>query len=167
MMNCIGDCNGLLWISLGNETGDPWKVAERYYHLVLMNGGDLAKTNMPPRLALKRIDDPRFSEAYETEPVGKMLHNKHTWYVEKDASGRVTATISCSRETPQVSCNAKFSSAEYPGLKVDGLLFHGQRLDQWRDIRATVERFLKTIVDPKRPRQQFGDIRWNQSPRSS
>jgi hypothetical protein len=144
MINCVGDCNGRLWISIGNETGDPWKTAQRWYHFNLMNDEVLAKRNLSSALVLKRIQDTRFTEVYETEPTG-VQGEKATWYVDKKESGEIGAVIRCSRETPQVSCRANFSSLRHPGMKI-ALLFHGQRLDQWREIRASVEGFLDSLV---------------------
>jgi hypothetical protein len=91
MLDCVGDCSSLLWISLGNETGDPWKVAERSYHLGLLDGGELVKRDLAPWQRVKRISDGRFNESYETEPIGRGPGDKATWHVEKDPTGRVSA----------------------------------------------------------------------------
>ena len=144
MLNCIGDCNGRLWLSLASEVGDSWTITQRSYHFSLMNDDVLAPRHFVSSDVRTRIADARFSEVYHVDPL-RAANPKSTWYVVRRGDGSLDVVIRCSRETPQIACDAKFSSSRHPGIKLT-VLFLDQRLDQWRDIREATERFLDLIV---------------------
>jgi hypothetical protein len=146
MIDCVGDCNGLLRISIENESGDPWKVAERAYHFSLMNDDVLAARHLPAWLSRKKVTDPRFNEVYETASISNPDLMKETWYVEREKTGKIASVISCSRDTPQVQCKGSFTLQDSHKIKVHNVIFHGTRLDDWNRIRDSIDRLIQRFI---------------------